>query len=253
MTTTTNPVIQISKVKKVYRMGSNEVFALRGVDLTVHAGEMIAVMGTSGSGKSTLMNILGCLDVPTEGSYLLGGTRVDGLGKNQLADLRNQKLGFVFQGFNLLSRTSALENVELPMLYAGIDSAERHARALAALASVGLAGREHNHPNQLSGGQQQRVAIARSLVNRPALILADEPTGNLDSRTSVEVMEIFQKLNRERGITLVLVTHEPDIAAYADRVVVFRDGRVKSDTRVAAPRDAAGELPSLPAAGGDED
>jgi putative ABC transport system ATP-binding protein len=199
------------------------------------------------------MNIIGCLDRPTRGTYTLDGQDVSELSKDERADIRNRKLGFVFQGFNLLSRTSALENVELPMLYAGVDAGERHKRAVEALHSVGLAGREQNHPNQLSGGQQQRVAIARSLVNHPALILADEPTGNLDSRTSIEVMEIFQRLNRERRITLVLVTHEPDIAEYADRVIVFKDGKIKKDYRVASPRDAAEELKNLPAVEEEDD
>ncbi|MBV9211908.1 MAG: ABC transporter ATP-binding protein [Acidobacteria bacterium] len=234
-------------------MGDVEVHALRGISLTIREGEFVAIMGTSGSGKSTTMNIIGCLDSPTRGSYILAGQDVSAMSKDERADIRNRKLGFVFQGFNLLSRTSALENVELPMLYAGVDSAERHSRAMEALAAVGLKGREQNHPNQLSGGQQQRVAIARSLVNHPALILADEPTGNLDSRTSIEVMEIFQKLNREQGITLVLVTHEPDIAEYADRVVVFKDGKIRKDYQVASPRDAAAELKSLPVADLDED
>lgn len=236
------PVIQLENIHKTYVMGDVEVHALRGVSLTICEGEFVAIMGTSGSGKSTTMNIIGCLDRPTRGSYILDGQDVSQLSKDERADIRNRKIGFVFQGFNLLSRTSALENVELPMLYAGLNTEERHKRALAALASVGLAGREYNHPNQLSGGQQQRVAIARSLVNRPALILADEPTGNLDSRTSVEVMEIFQRLNREQGITLVLVTHETDIAEYAQRVVVFRDGKIKRDYQIAQRRDAAREL-----------
>jgi putative ABC transport system ATP-binding protein len=247
------PVIRLDQIHKTYTMGDVEVHALRGVSLTINEGEFVAIMGTSGSGKSTTMNIIGCLDRPTRGTYILDGQDVSELSKDERADIRNRKLGFVFQGFNLLSRTSALENVELPMLYADIDATERHARAMAALASVGLAGREHNHPNQLSGGQQQRVAIARSLVNRPALILADEPTGNLDSRTSIEVMEIFQKLNREQGITLVLVTHEPDIAEYATRVVVFKDGRIKEDHNVASPRDASLELRLLPDVEEDED
>ena len=247
------PVIELDQVHKIYTMGDVEVHALRGISLTIRKGEFVAIMGTSGSGKSTTMNIIGCLDRPTRGTYILDGQDVSEMSKDERADMRSQKLGFVFQGFNLLSRTSALENVELPMLYAGIDAAERHARAVEALASVGLAGREHNHPNQLSGGQQQRVAIARSLVNRPALILADEPTGNLDSRTSVEVMEIFQKLNRERAITLVLVTHEPDIAEYADRVVVFKDGRIKEDYRIKNPRNASDELKLLPDVEQEED
>jgi len=247
------PVIQLEQIHKTYVMGDVEVHALRGISLTIREGEFVAIMGTSGSGKSTTMNIIGCLDSPTRGSYILAGQDVSAMSKDERADIRNRKLGFVFQGFNLLSRTSALENVELPMLYAGVDSAERHSRAMEALAAVGLKGREQNHPNQLSGGQQQRVAIARSLVNHPALILADEPTGNLDSRTSIEVMEIFQKLNREQGITLVLVTHEPDIAEYADRVVVFKDGKIRKDYQVASPRDAAAELKSLPVADLDED
>jgi putative ABC transport system ATP-binding protein len=193
-----------------------------------------------------MMNIVGCLDRPTKGSYILDGQDVSEMSKDERADIRNKKLGFVFQGFNLLARTSALENVELPMLYAGIESGERQRRAAEALAAVGLAGRERSHPNQLSGGQQQRVAIARALVNDPALILADEPTGNLDSRTSVEVMEIFQRLNRERGITLILVTHEHDIADYADRVIVFKDGKIKKDYAIDQPRNAAEELQQMP-------
>ncbi|HWQ35198.1 MAG TPA: ABC transporter ATP-binding protein [Blastocatellia bacterium] len=234
-------------------MGDVEVHALRGVSLTIRQGEFVAIMGTSGSGKSTTMNIIGCLDRPTRGRYILDGQDVSGLSKDERADIRNQKIGFVFQGFNLLSRTSAIENVELPMLYASIPTAERHARAMEALAAVGLAGREQNHPNQLSGGQQQRVAIARALVNRPALILADEPTGNLDSRTSVEVMEIFQRLNREQGITLVLVTHEHDIAEYAKRVVVFRDGKIRRDYPVTEQRDAAEELKFWPETNDDDE
>ena len=247
------PVIQLDHIHKVYTMGDVEVHALRGVSLTIREGEFVAIMGASGSGKSTTMNIIGCLDRPTKGSYILGDEDVSQLSKDQRADIRCQKIGFVFQGFNLLSRTSALENVELPMLYLGIDAATRHQRAMDALASVGLAGREQNHPNQLSGGQQQRVAVARSLVNNPALILADEPTGNLDSRTSVEVMEIFQRLNRERGITLVLVTHETDIAQYAQRVVVFKDGKIKSDQPVTDQRDAAEELKNLPVVDDEDD
>ncbi|HEX7956579.1 MAG TPA: ABC transporter ATP-binding protein, partial [Pyrinomonadaceae bacterium] len=240
-------VIRLEGVHKTYAMGDVEVHALRGVSLTIREGEFVAIMGASGSGKSTTMNIIGCLDSPTRGSYALDGREVAKLSKDERADIRLRKLGFVFQGFNLLSRTSALENVELPMLYAGVEAGERRRRAAEALQAVGLAGREQNHPNQLSGGQQQRVAIARALVNDPKLILADEPTGALDSRTSVEVMDIFQRLNRERRITLVLVTHEPDIAAYADRVVVFKDGRIQKDYAVTAPRDAAEELRGLPA------
>jgi putative ABC transport system ATP-binding protein len=252
MTSTTNPVIQISKVKKVYRMGSNEVFALRGVDLTVNPGEMIAVMGTSGSGKSTLMNILGCLDVPSDGTYVLDGTRVDGLGKNQLADLRNQKLGFVFQGFNLLPRTSALANVELPLLY---DRAKRwkdtKQLATEALARVGLAERLDHEPSELSGGQQQRVAIARALVTQPTLLLADEPTGNLDSRTTIEVMALFQELN-DQGITILLVTHEPDVARYAKRIVEVRDGRIVRDHPVTERHRAVDDLSAMDNEGGVE-
>lgn len=240
------PVIELDHIHKTYTMGDVEVHALRGVSLTIRQGEFVAIMGASGSGKSTTMNIIGCLDRPTRGTYVLDGQDVSQLTKDERADIRSQKLGFVFQGFNLLSRTSAIENVELPMLYAGLDSQEREKRAKEALAAVGLVGREQNHPNQLSGGQQQRVAIARALVNQPSLILADEPTGNLDSRTSVEVMEIFQRLNREQGITLVLVTHEPDIADYAQRVIVFKDGRIKKDYPIENQRDAAEELRKLP-------
>ena len=247
------PVIQLDHIHKTYTMGDVDVHALRGVSLTIREGEFVAIMGASGSGKSTTMNILGCLDRPTRGTYVLDGEDVSEMSKDERADIRCQKIGFVFQGFNLLSRTSALENVELPMLYLGVDTAQRHQRAMEALAAVGLEGREQNHPNQLSGGQQQRVAVARSLVNNPALILADEPTGNLDSRTAVEVMEIFQRLNRERGITLVLVTHEPDIAQYAQRVVVFKDGKIKKDYQIDEQRDAAEELRNLPPLEEDDD
>ena len=240
------PLIVLDHLHKIYKTGDVEVHALRGVSLTINHGEFVAIMGTSGSGKSTTMNIIGCLDRPTRGSYILDGQDVSELSKDERADIRNRKLGFVFQGFNLLSRTSALENVELPMLYANVSTADRHARAMKALAAVGLAGREQNHPNQLSGGQQQRVAIARSLVNEPALILADEPTGNLDSRTSVEVMEIFQRLNREHGITIVLVTHEHDIAEYTNRVIIFRDGRIREDYPIDKPRNATEELKDMP-------
>jgi putative ABC transport system ATP-binding protein len=251
--TGSEPVIKLDHIHKVYKMGDIEVHALRGVSLAIKEGEFVAVMGVSGSGKSTMMNIIGCLDQPTRGTYILDGNDVSKLSKDDRADIRNRKIGFVFQGFNLLSRTSAIENVELPMLYAGIGTVERRRRAQEALESVGLAGRENNHPNQLSGGQQQRVAIARSLVNHPTIILADEPTGALDSRTSVEVMEIFQRLNRERGITLLLVTHEHDIAEYAQRVVIFRDGKIRSDEPVLHRRDAAEELKTLPAVDDDDD
>ncbi len=247
------PVIELDHIHKIYTMGDVEVHALRGVSLTIREGDFVAIMGASGSGKSTTMNIIGCLDRPTRGQYILDGQDVSEMSKDERADIRCQKIGFVFQGFNLLSRTSALENVELPMLYANVDTAERHRRAMDALSAVGLMGREQNHPNQLSGGQQQRVAVARALVNEPALILADEPTGNLDSRTSVEVMEIFQRLNRERGITLVLVTHEPDIAEYAKRVVVFKDGKIKKDYQIENQRDASEELRNLPEVIEDED
>ncbi len=224
------PLIELRGVSKIYQTGDVEVAALKNVDFTVESGDFVAIMGASGSGKSTLMNILGCLDRPTQGEYLLEGEDVSGLDRDGLAIVRNRTLGFVFQSFNLLARTSALENVELPMLYAGVPGRERHQRAREALERVGLGARLDHHPRQLSGGQQQRVAIARALVSRPRVILADEPTGNLDSRTSVEVMALFQEL-REEGITLVLVTHEPDIAGYAGRVVVVKDGRIKSDQR----------------------
>lgn len=241
------PVIQIGGVEKVYHMGETNVFALRGVDLTVNAGELLAVMGSSGSGKSTLMNILGCLDVPTAGSYILDGTRVDGMSRNDLADLRNRKLGFVFQGFNLLARTSAVENVELPLLYDRTGRwSDTRAMAVQALERVGLGERLDHQPSELSGGQQQRVAIARALVTQPTLLLADEPTGNLDSRTSVEVMALFQALN-EQGITVIIVTHEPDIAQYAHRVIDVRDGRILKDHVVAAPRRAADDLIAMDA------
>jgi putative ABC transport system ATP-binding protein len=238
----TQPVIELSQVKKIYQMGESRVFALHGVDLSVQPGELLAVMGASGSGKSTLMNILGCLDTPTEGSYTLDGKRVDGLSRNALADLRNEKLGFVFQGFNLLPRTSALDNVELPLLYdrTGRWTATK-AMAAEALERVGLGKRFDHQPSELSGGQQQRVAIARALVTRPKLLLADEPTGNLDSRTTVEVMQLFQELN-DQGITIVLVTHEPEVAEYAKRVVEMRDGRLIRDHAVANRRRAAYDL-----------
>jgi putative ABC transport system ATP-binding protein len=245
-------VIHISGVSKVYGSGAQAVHALRGVDLTVQEGEMLAVMGPSGSGKSTLMNILGCLDVPSGGTYILDGVRVDTMDRDALADLRNQKLGFVFQGFNLLPRTSAVENVELPLLY-DRTGRWRDTRELAAeaLARVGLEGRLEHQPSELSGGQQQRVAIARALVTRPTLLLADEPTGNLDTRTSVEVMALFQTLNQQ-GITIVVVTHEPDIAEYVKRIVEVRDGRILRDHPVVQPRNAAEDLEELGAAPADE-
>jgi len=235
-------VIQTDKITKTYLSGTNEVHALCGVDLTVRRGELVAIMGASGSGKSTLMNLLGCLDTPTSGTYTLDGERVDGLGKNALAAIRNQKLGFVFQGFNLLARTSAVKNVELPMLY-DRSGRERNTRALAvaALERVGLAGRLNHLPNELSGGQQQRVAIARALVTEPALVLADEPTGNLDSRTTIEVMALFQQLNGQ-GITIVVVTHEPDVAVYATRIVLMRDGQILTDQPVTNRHSAVKDL-----------
>jgi putative ABC transport system ATP-binding protein len=235
-------VIRTEGLTKVYQTGKNEVAALRGLDLTVRRGEMLAVMGTSGSGKSTLMNILGCLDVPTAGAYFLDGARVDGLPKRALADIRNQKIGFVFQGFNLLPRTSALENVEMPLLYDRTGrKIDTRAAATAALERVGLGGRLDHQPSELSGGQQQRVAIARALVTSPALLLADEPTGNLDSRTSIEVMALFQELHAQ-GMTILLVTHEPDVAQYAERIVEVRDGKIRRDVPVVGRRDAATDL-----------
>jgi putative ABC transport system ATP-binding protein len=247
------PVIQIAGVKKIYTMGSTTVHALRGVNLTVEAGEMIAIMGTSGSGKSTLMNVLGCLDVPTEGSYTLDGIKVDGLSKNALADLRNQKLGFVFQGFNLLARTSAIDNVELPLLYDRTGrKLDTRQLATESLRRVGLGDRLDHQPSELSGGQQQRVAIARALVTSPKLLLADEPTGNLDSRMTVEVMALFQELN-DQGITIMLVTHEPDVAAYAKRTVVVKDGRIVKDQPVLNRRRAADDLLALDREAPDEE
>jgi putative ABC transport system ATP-binding protein len=237
METTSPPVIQAEGLTRSYTSGTTSVHALRGVDLSVARGEMVAIMGSSGSGKSTLMNLLGCLDVPTAGDYMLDGVRVNGLSRNELADLRNRKLGFVFQGFNLLARTSALENVELPLLY---DRSGRkldtRALAVAALERVGLGDRMEHQPSELSGGQQQRVAIARALITRPMLLLADEPTGNLDSETTVEIMRLFQELN-EQGITIVLVTHEPEVSQYARRIVEVRDGRIVRDHPVS--REAA--------------
>jgi putative ABC transport system ATP-binding protein len=243
------PVISVRDLVKTYVVGEVTVRALRGANLDVEAGEFVAVTGPSGSGKSTLMHILGCLDRPTSGQYLLDGKDVSRMSKDELAVIRNRKIGFVFQGFNLLSRTSALDNVELPLLYNGggkLRSADRHKRAMEALSAVNLADRSHHYPNQLSGGQQQRVAIARALINQPSIILADEPTGNLDTRTSIEVMGIFQRLNIERGITIILITHETDIAEYGTRLVRFRDGRIQIDQQIANRRDAAQELAALP-------
>ncbi len=222
-------LIEARDVRKVYSLGDVEVRALDGVSLSIDPREFLAIMGPSGSGKSTFMNIAGCLDVPTEGQFFIEEVDVGKLTRDDLAHIRNQKIGFVFQGFNLLPRTTALENVELPLLYSGVPAKDRHHKALAALRTVGLEGREHHHPNQLSGGQQQRVAIARAIVNEAPIILADEPTGNLDTKTSGEIMELFRDLNNRSGITVILVTHEQDIAAYSRRVVKFLDGRIVSD------------------------
>ncbi|KAB0664499.1 ABC transporter ATP-binding protein [Oryzomonas japonica] len=222
-------VISLKDIRRVFTMGDQQFEALRGISFSVAEGEFVAIMGASGSGKSTCMNILGCLDHPSSGTYLLDGLDVAGMDLNRLAGIRNKKLGFVFQGFNLLARTPAVENVELPLVYAGVPAKERRHKALAALEQVGLGGKEGNHPSQLSGGQQQRVAIARALVNSPAVILADEPTGNLDSSTSEEIMGLFTDLNR-RGITIIMVTHEPDVATYAGRRITFRDGQIIGDT-----------------------
>jgi len=248
-----DPVIRLSHVHKIYPMGDFEVHALRGISVEIRRGEFVAIMGPSGSGKSTMMNILGCLDRPTKGHYFLEGVDVSTVDKPGLADIRNKNVGFVFQSFNLVPRTSALENVELPLIYAGVSSSERIRRAREALATVGLADRERNMPNQLSGGQQQRVALARALVNNPSIILADEPTGALDTRTSVEVMEMFQRLNRERNLTLIIVTHEPDIAQYAERIIQFRDGRIRRDVPVENRKDAAQILKDLPPEAEEED
>ncbi len=230
----TEPVVSLRSITKFYQMGDIEVRALRGVDLDIAAGEMIAIMGPSGSGKSTLMNIMGCLDVPTEGWYEIDGQDVSRLKDDQLAAIRNHKIGFVFQSFNLLPRTTALANVELPLIYGGVGGRQRRRRAEDALRLVGLGERMDHKPNELSGGQQQRVAIARALVNEPSIILADEPTGNLDTKTSVEIMELFQRLNQERNITIVFVTHNPETAEYCHRVVRVRDGLVESDERQTA-------------------
>ena len=239
-------VIRIDRISKIYQTGDILVHALRNLSLSIRRGEFVAIMGPSGSGKSTLMNMIGCLDRPTKGKYFLEGVDVSTMGKAQLADVRNKRVGFVFQSFNLVSRTSALENVELPLLYAGVSSGERKRRAREALAIVGLSERERNMPNQLSGGQQQRVALARALVNNPSIILADEPTGALDTRTSVEVMEIFQRLNRERNLTVIIVTHESDISQYAERVIQVRDGRIASDEKVKDRLIAAEVLRTMP-------
>ena len=247
-------VISVRDLTKTYQVGDIEVRALRGASLDVYRGEFVCVTGPSGSGKSTFMHIIGCLDRPTSGQYLLDGKDVSRLSKDELAAIRNKKIGFVFQGFNLLSRTTALDNVELPLLYNGgsrMKMAERHRRAKEALEIVGLSERMDHYPNQLSGGQQQRVAIARALINEPSILLADEPTGNLDTRTSIEVMDIFQRLNLARGITVVLITHEVDIAEHGTRIVRFRDGRIQMDQKVTRRRMAADELKSLPSADDD--
>jgi putative ABC transport system ATP-binding protein len=242
------PVISVRNLTKTYVVGEVKVHALRGVSLDIEAGDFLAVTGPSGSGKSTFMHILGCLDRPTSGQYFLEGRDVARLSKNELAAVRNHLIGFVFQGFNLLARTTALENAELPLLYNGKSgrASARHKRAMAALESVGMKARSHHYPNQLSGGQQQRVAIARALINTPSIVLADEPTGNLDTRTSIEVMEIFQRLNEDHGITVLLITHEHDIAEYAKRVISFRDGKIVTDYRVEKRRVARVELAALP-------
>jgi putative ABC transport system ATP-binding protein len=235
------PVIAIERISKIYHTGDITTHALRGLSLTIRHGEFVAIMGPSGSGKSTLMNIIGCLDRPTKGKYFLENVDISTMGKAQLADIRNKRVGFVFQSFNLVARTPAIENVELPLLYAGVAAGERQKRARAALAEVGLSDRERNMPSQLSGGQQQRVALARALVNNPSIILADEPTGALDTRTSVEVMDIFQRLNRDRRLTVIIVTHEPDVAHYAERIITVRDGRISSDEPV-VKRSVASEV-----------
>jgi putative ABC transport system ATP-binding protein len=237
---TNHTVIQVRDLTKIYRFGEVEVHALRGVSLSIQRGEFLAIMGPSGSGKSTFMNILGFLDHPTQGQYLLEGISGESLSRDELAEIRNRKIGFVFQGFNLLARTSALENVELPMIYARTPTLKRKEMARKALSEVGLAGREHHHPRQLSGGEQQRVAIARALVNQPSIILADEPTGNLDSKTSIEIMGIFQRLNRDLGITIIMITHEPDVASYAKRSIHFKDGIVVDDRENSSRLTAAG-------------
>ena len=241
------PVIEVKNLVKDYRLGEAPVHVLKNVSFEIERGDFVSIMGPSGSGKSTLMNILGCLDKPTSGAYALDGVSVGNLNRDQLAEIRNKKIGFVFQQFNLLARTSAAENVELPLMYTEAPARERHERAREALLAVGLAGREEHQPSQLSGGQQQRVAIARSLVNDPSIILADEPTGALDSRIGIEIMAIFQRLNREKGITMIVVTHDPDIAAYSNRSIHFKDGRLQLDERHAQPREARKDLEQLPA------
>jgi len=243
----TTAVIEVKDLVKDYKLGQVPVHVLKGISFEIQRGDFVSIMGPSGSGKSTLMNILGCLDKPTSGSYRLDGISVGELNRDQLAEIRNKKIGFVFQQFNLLARTSATENVELPLMYTDTPASERRERAMKALFAVGLAGREDHQPSQLSGGQQQRVAIARSLVNNPKIILADEPTGALDSRTSIEIMAIFQRLNREDGITMIVVTHDPDVATYSNRNIHFKDGKLQLDERVAQPRDAKRDLEQLPA------
>jgi len=239
-------LIEIKNLTKDYKLGQLTVHVLKGVSFTIERGEFLSIMGPSGSGKSTLMNILGCLDTPTSGSYTLEGIRIANLGRDQLAEIRNKKIGFVFQQFNLLPRTSAAENVELPLMYTDLPARERHERAKRALLAVGLAERGEHQPSQLSGGQQQRVAIARSLVNNPSILLADEPTGALDSKTGVEIMSIFQELNRKRGITVILVTHDPDIALYSSRSLHLKDGKLQLDEKQKEPRDAAADLQRMP-------
>jgi putative ABC transport system ATP-binding protein len=239
-------VIEIKDLVKDYKLGEVPVHVLKGISFQIERGDFVSIMGPSGSGKSTLMNILGCLDKPTSGTYILDGISVARLQRDELAEIRNRKIGFVFQQFNLLARTSALENVELPLMYTDVPDRERHQRAGKALLAVGLAGREDHQPSQLSGGQQQRVAIARALVNNPSIVLADEPTGALDSRTGLEIMAILQKLNREQGITVIVVTHDPEIAAYSSRNIHFKDGRLQLDERLDDPRDAAEDLKLVP-------
>jgi putative ABC transport system ATP-binding protein len=239
-------VIEVKDLVKDYKLGEVPVHVLKGISFEIERGDFVSIMGPSGSGKSTLMNILGCLDKPTSGTYILDGISVAELQRDELAEIRNRKIGFVFQQFNLLARTSALENVELPLMYTDVADRDRHERAREALLAVGLDGREEHQPSQLSGGQQQRVAIARALVNTPSLVLADEPTGALDSRTGLEIMAILQKLNRDHGITVIVVTHDPEIAAYCRRNIHFKDGRLQLDERVVEPRDAAVDLESVP-------